>query len=105
METEVPNSSLSASDRDRLARLLASVPPERRWAVEHRHAPLLCALGVLDAPDAGYAHAALRRFADTSETRKRALALIDELDREARTERYEQRRLARPRLWPGLPSH
>ena len=53
----------STSDRDQLTRLLALVPPARRWAVEHRHAPLLCALGMLDAPDVGYANAARRRFA------------------------------------------
>jgi hypothetical protein len=56
-------------------------------------------LGILDAPDVGYANAARRRFADPSETKERALALIDELDREARAERYKQRRSARPRLW------
>ena len=105
METVVTNCALSTSDRDQLARLLAVVPPARRWAVEHRHAPLLCALGILEAPDVGYAHAALRRFADTSETRERALALIDELDRETRAERYKQRQSASPRLWPRLRSH
>jgi hypothetical protein len=98
MEAVVPNCALSATDRDRLTRLLALVPPPRRWAVEHRHSPLLCALGIV-APDVGYANAARRRFADPSETKERALALIDELDREARAERYEQRRSARPRLW------
>src|SRR4051812_36039503 len=84
MEAVVPNCALSATDRDRLARLLAVVPPTRRWAVEHRHSPLLCALGILDAPDVGYANAARRRFTDLSNTKERALALIDELDREAR---------------------
>ena len=82
METVVPDCALSTSDRDRLAHLLALVSATRRWAVEHRHAPLLCALRVLDAPDVGYAHASRRRFADPSETRERALALIDELARE-----------------------
>jgi hypothetical protein len=105
MEIVVANSTLSTSDLDRLARLLALAPPTRRWAVEHRHAPLLCALGILDARDVGYAHAARRRFADPSEIRERALALIDELDREARAERYEQRRSARPRLWAGVRPH
>jgi hypothetical protein len=105
MEIVVADSALSASERDRLARLLALVPPTRRWAVEHRHAPLLCALGILDARDAGYAHAARRRFADPSETRERALALIDELDREARAEHYEQRRHARRRLWRAVHRH
>jgi len=66
------------------------------------HAPLLCALGILDATDVAYAHAARRRFADPSETRKRTLALIDELDREIRAERYEQRRHARPRFSAGV---
>jgi len=102
METVVPNCALSATDRDRLTRLLALVPPPHRWAVEHRHSPLLCALGILDAPDVGYANAARRRFADPSETKKRALALIDELDREARAERYKQRRSARSRLWASV---
>ena len=105
METVVTNCALSTSDRDQLVRLLALVPPARRWAVEHRHAPLLCALGILHAPDVGYAHAAQRRFADPSETRQRALALIDELDRETRAERYKQRGGASPLLWPGLRSH
>ena len=102
MESVVPDCALSATDRDRLTRLLALVPPPRRWAVEHRHSPLLCALGILDAPDVGYANAARRRFADPSETKERALALIDELDREARAERYKQRRSARPRLWASV---
>ena len=104
-ETVVPGCAVSTSDRDRLAHLLALVPATRRWAVEHRHAPLLCALGILDAPDVGYAHASRRRFADPSETRERALALIDELARETRAERYEQRRSARPRLWAGVRPH
>jgi|tagenome__1003787_1003787.scaffolds.fasta_scaffold20327974_2 hypothetical protein len=99
MEAVVPNRALAATDIDRLARLLALVSPPRRWAIEHRHSPLLCALGILDAPDVGYANAARRRFADPAETKERALALIDELDREARAERYKQRRGARPRLW------
>ena len=105
METVVPNCALSAADRERLTCLLDLVPPPRRWAVEHRHSPLLCALGILDAPDVGYANAARRRFADPSETKERALALIDELDREARAERYEQRRRTRPRVWAGVRPH
>jgi hypothetical protein len=105
VETVVPNCALAASDRDRLARLLALVSPTRRWPVEHRHAPLLCALGILDAPDVAYANASRRRFADPSETRERALALIDELNGEIRAERYEQRRSPRPRLWAGVRPH
>lgn len=79
--------------------LLALVAAPRRWALEHRHAPLLCALGIIDAPDVGYADAARRRFADPSKARKRTLALIDELDRETRAERYDQRRSAKRRFW------
>jgi hypothetical protein len=94
METNGVDSAVSASDRERLARLLALMRPGGRWAVEHRHAPLLCALGIIDAPDVGYAVAARRRFADPSEIRMRALALIQELDREIRAERYQQRRRA-----------
>lgn len=97
METVVRSSPLGASDLDRLANLLTSAPASRRWAVEHRNAPLLCALGILEAPDAGYAHAAHRRFSDPSETRRRALALIEELDNDSRVARYEQRRSARRR--------
>jgi hypothetical protein len=99
------NGALSASDHDHLVRLLASVPAARRWAVEHRQAALLCVLGILDAPDAGYANAARRRFADPLETRERALALIAELDRELATERYEQRRSARRGRFPGVRLH
>jgi hypothetical protein len=105
VETVVPDCAVAASDRDRLARLLALVSPTRRWAVEHRHAPLLCALGILDAPDVAYANASRRRFADPSETRVRALALIDELKRETRAERYEERCTPRPRLWAGVRPH
>ena len=89
MEIMVRSLVLGTSDRDRLASLLASAPASRRWAVEHRNAPLLCALGILDAPDVDYAHAAQRRFADPSKARGRALALIEELDRDDRVERYE----------------
>ncbi len=84
-ETVVTSCVLSVSERDRLVRLLALVPPPHRWAFEHRHAPLLCAIGILDPPDEGYARAARRRFADPSETRERVLALLVELDRETRT--------------------
>jgi len=80
----VPSGAVSASERDRLVRLLALMPPRHRWAFEHRHTPLLCTLGVVDAPDEAYARAARRRFTDPSTTRKRALALLVELDREAR---------------------
>jgi ribonuclease HII len=105
METVAPSRALSTPDRDRLARLLAFVPASRRWAVEHRHAPLLCALGIIDAPDMAYARAAQRRFADPSETRKRALALMEELDRERRAELYEQQRNARRRFAAGTQPH
>lgn len=87
METLAPTAALTAFERDRLVRLLQAVPAPRRWAVEHRHGPLLCALGLVDPPDAGYAHAARRRFADGAETRRRALALIDELARDGRMDR------------------
>jgi hypothetical protein len=80
----VPSGAVSASERDRLVRLLALMPPRHRWAFEHRHTPLLCTLGVVDPPDEAYARAARRHFADPSRTRKRALALLVELDREAR---------------------
>jgi hypothetical protein len=97
MESVVGADVVCTSDRHRLTRLLAMAPPARRWAVEHRNAPLLCALGILEAPDVAYAHAARRRFADPSETLERARALIDELDRELRAETYAQRRSAKPR--------
>lgn len=92
MDTQVLSSPISRHERDRLAGLLASLPPASGWAVRHRHGPLLCALGLIDAPDAAYAHAAHRRFSDPSQTRRRALALLDELDRDARSERYARRR-------------
>jgi hypothetical protein len=95
---------VSASDRDHLTHLLALVEGSRRWALEHRHAPLLCALGIIDAPDADYAEAAHRRFADPSETRRRALALIDELTRERREQRHEQWRGERVRRRAGGPA-
>ena len=96
-ETVVTSCVLSVSERDRLVRLLALVPPPHRWAFEHRHAPLLCAIGILDPPDEGYARAARRRFADPSEVRERVLALLVELDRETRTAPNAYGRLARPR--------
>jgi len=102
MEIMVRSLVLGTSDRDRLATLLASAPASRRWAVEHRNAPLLCALGILDAPDVDYAHAAQRRFADPSKARGRALALIEELDRDDRVERYELWRNTRRRRWAAV---
>ena len=98
-ERVVTTCVLSVSERDRLVRLLALVPPPHRWAFEHMHAPLLCAIGILDPPDEGYARAARRRFADPSETRERVLALLIELDRETRAAPNAYRRLARPRQW------
>jgi hypothetical protein len=95
MDTSAAAPVLSTFERERLAALLAGLPDPRRWAVTHRHAPLLCALGLADAPDPGYAHAAQRRLSDPAESRRRALALLDELDRDARSERYEQRRRER----------
>jgi hypothetical protein len=92
-------SGLSVSERERLVRLLAVVSPPHRWAFEHRHMPLMCAIGILDPPDEDYARAARRRFADPSETRDRALALLIELDRETRAAPKAYRRLVRPRLW------
>ena len=92
LHTVLPQPAVSDSVRDRLARLVVSAAPWGRWEIEHMHAPLLCALGILEAPDAEYARAARRRFADPAETQERALALIDALDREAREERYELRR-------------
>ena len=102
MEIMVRSSVLPTLDHDRLASLLASVPASRRWAVENRNAPLLCALGILEAPDVDYAHAARRRFADPSEARGRAIALIEELDRDERVERYAQWRTTRRRRWAAV---
>jgi hypothetical protein len=95
--SDIPSRVLSDSERDRLARLLALVPPPNRWAFEHRHAPLLCALGVLDPPDEGYAHAARRRFADPAQTRDRTLALLIDLQRETRAAPKRVPSPARPR--------
>jgi hypothetical protein len=61
------------------------------------HGPLLCALGLLDSPDPAYTRAVHRHFDDPADTRRRALALLDELDRDANGERYEQRRRDRRR--------
>jgi hypothetical protein len=100
-----PRSALSALEHDRLADLLATLPDRRRWTVAHRQGPLLCALGLLDAPDPAYARAAQRRFDDPVDTRRRALALLAELDRDAREERYEHRRRERRRpFWLTPPS-
>jgi len=95
MGTLDPTSALTMQEYDRLADLLAALPAGQGWAVRHMHSPLLCALGLLDPPDAAYAHAAERRFADPAHTRRRALALLEQLDRDARIERYEQRQMVR----------
>jgi|SRR5215217_1271204 len=97
MYPSAASSVLSTSERERLAARLADLQDPRRWAVMHRHAPLLCALGLAEAPDAEYASAARRRFSDPVGSRRRALSLLDELDRDARAERYEQRRRERRR--------
>jgi hypothetical protein len=91
MDLFVSHRALSTHERDHLARLLAALPAGEEWAVRHRHGPLLCALGLIDAPDAAYAHAADRLFADPDHTRSRALALLEQLERADRDERYEQR--------------
>ena len=97
MEPSPPSAVLSSLERTRLADRLAGIPAGRLWAVAHRHGPLLCALGLLGSPDPAYTRAALRHFHDPGETRRRALALLDELDREAHDERYEQERQKRRR--------
>jgi hypothetical protein len=99
MQSSVLGPALSAPERERLAALLAEMPEGRRWAVAHMHGPLLCAIGLLGVPDSGYARAVQRRFTDPSDVRRRALALADELDRDAREERYDLRRRGR---WSGL---
>lgn len=104
MKALIPVSVLSAAELDRLVRLLRALPAHHRWAVEHRHGPLLCALSVIEAPDAGYAHAAGRRFSDAAELRQRALALLDELTRDY--ELAAQRRVTPLRLfWPRRRVH
>src|SRR5215217_8180510 len=97
MEPSPPSPVLSPVERTRLADLLAGIPAGRWWGVAHMHGPLLCALGLLDSPDPAYTRAAQRHFDDPADTRRRALALLDELDREAHDERYEQRRRERRR--------
>jgi hypothetical protein len=92
MDTFITSSALSSPERDRLAGLLAAMPAPGRWAVGHMYGPLLCALGLVTPPDAAYAQAAQRRFADSAETRRRALTLLEQLERDARNARYEQRR-------------
>jgi hypothetical protein len=87
-----PGPALSETERERLAGLLACMPEGRRWAVMHMHAPLLCALGLLGVPDSAYARAVQRRFNDPADVRRRALALVEELGRDARDERYALRR-------------
>jgi hypothetical protein len=99
MNTLAARSVLSTLEHEHLAALLAGLQNPRRWAVTHRNAPLLCALRLLEAPDPAYAEAAERRFADPAEIRRRALALLEELDHEARNERYEQRRRERRRAF------
>lgn len=88
-DTFTLSSALSAIERDRLAGLLAAMSPPRRWAVEHMHSPLLCVLGLVKPPDAAYAHAAERYLVDAANTRRRALTLVDQLERYARSERRE----------------
>ncbi len=99
-DTFTPSSALSAIERDRLAGLLAAVSAPRRWAVEHMHSPLLCVLGLVKPLDAAYAHAAERRFADAANTRRRALTLLDQLERDARSERLEHRSRKRGHGFP-----
>jgi len=83
---------LSTQEHDRLAALLAGLPTAEAWAVRHMHGALLCTLGLLDPPDAAYARAADRWFADAAHTRRRALALLAQLDRDVRLQRFEKRR-------------
>jgi hypothetical protein len=92
MSTLVPTGPLSPQEHDRLAALLAGLPAAEAWWMRHMHGALLCALGLIDPPDAAYARAAVRRFSDVELTRRRALALLEQLDRDVRAERYEQRR-------------
>jgi hypothetical protein len=91
MSTFVSPVALSDQERVRLADLLAGLPPTEAWWLCHMHGALLCALGLIDPPDPAYARAAVRRFADAELARRRALALLTQLDRDARTERYERR--------------
>jgi hypothetical protein len=97
MEPSAPSPALSALERTRLADLLAVMPSGRWWAVAHMHGPLLCALGLLSTADPAYERAAQRHFRDPADTRRRALTLLDEFERDARDERYELRRRERRR--------
>jgi hypothetical protein len=92
-------SALSARERERLAALLTEMSESRRWAVAHMHGPLLCAIGLLGVPDSDYARAVQRRFNDPADVRRRAMALVDELARDARDARHDLRRRGR---WGGL---
>jgi len=91
LQPTTPSFVLSAAERDRLARLLALMPESRRWAIAHMHGPLLCVLGLVHPADAAYVQAARRRITDPADARRRALALIDELDRDARASRNGRR--------------
>jgi hypothetical protein len=92
MSTFVPTTALSLDERDRLASLLAGLPAGERWWIEHMQGALLCTLGLLDPPDAAYARAADRRFPDPGDARRRALALLAQLDREVRVQQHTKRR-------------
>jgi hypothetical protein len=83
----MPTSSdaLSALEHQRLAALLDAMPPTRRWEVGHMHGPLLCSLGLVEPPDDAYADAAHRLLGDPVIKRRRALSLLKELERQART--------------------
>jgi hypothetical protein len=89
--TFVSAAALSVEERDRLAARLAGLPSAEAWSTRHMHGALLCVLGLVDPPDAAYARAADRRFADLVATRRRALALLEELDSSARAQQYERR--------------
>jgi hypothetical protein len=91
MDLFLSHRALSTHEHDRLAHLLAALPAGEAWAVRHRHGPLLCALRLIDPPDAAYARAADCRFADPNHARSRALELLEQLERADRNERYEQR--------------
>jgi len=97
MEPSPQSPALSALERTRLAEVLAVIPAGRWWAVAHMHGPLLCALGLLRTTDPAYERAAQRHFRNPADTRRRALALLDELERDARDVSYELRRRERRR--------
>lgn len=59
------------------------------------HGALLCVLGLVNPPDVAYANAAHRHFLGSAGVRLRALALVDELKRDARAQRDEQHRQMR----------